>query len=407
MEVQSIAVRSFEVIKPKDSSKPYVSYAIEIGTKLKSYKIHRRYSDFERLYASIKLELDPALCRRCLPSLPPKSTSLVGFLTGANNVMNDPSKIAERQAGLERWLKTVLVHKELKHQTSQSRSLLEFLELPSNLKSSSLPASNIDSADAIPRNPFTSQSWLAEHNEIRTSVRELYDSINRRDELLQAPTSSSASATLAEVNRINLDVKRTLANVSGRLARLTDSLQLFSQSSDPKGRTPVTEGEVARRLQLVSTLQDDCERLNKMSATARAEIGVGIRQTNQLLSSEATSRARAELLGGHHRSGTRPTTRVLGQPGSVVSNCPAEETRETRQRDNRQLMDHQIYQTIGQDQEAKLKSLTEILLRQKQIGLMINQELAEQNEILDDLDRDVDSASRKLKEARKKIDRLA
>ncbi|KNZ53887.1 uncharacterized protein VP01_310g10 [Puccinia sorghi] len=404
MEVQSIAVRSFEVIKPIDSSKPYVLYSIEIGTKLKSYTICRRYSQFERLHHDLKVELDSASCR-CLPTLPPKSTSVVGFLTGSA-LINQPSKLAERQAGLERWLKTVLVHKELKDKTCKSRALMDFLELTSMPNSNSSLASKASKADDTSSNPFTSTSWLAEHNEIRASVREMYDLLSRRDELLQPHQTTSTSASLAKLNRINLEAKRNLENLTARLAQLTDSLKQFTQPNGPKGRTTLTEGEASRRLQLVSTLQDDCERLSKKTL-ARADIGTGIRQTNQLLSSEAASRDRAELLGLHsNKSIGRPTTRILGGGGSLLSSLPVE-TSETRQRDNRQLMDHQLHQIVGQNQEAKLKSLTEILSRQKLLGLMIHQELEEQNEILDDLDRDVDSATKKLKDATKKINRLA
>ncbi|KAA1066090.1 hypothetical protein PGT21_020889 [Puccinia graminis f. sp. tritici] len=408
MEVQSIAVKSFEIIKPKDSSKPYVLYTIEIGTKLKSYTICRRYSQFERLSEDLKLELDSAVSRRWLPILPPKSTSLVGYLTGSGSLINQPSKIAERQAGLERWLKTVIVHKELKDKTSKSRALMDFLEIPSSLNSTSSSATHKSShMDDHSANPFTSQSWLAEHNEIRASVREMYDLLSRRDELLHQSTSTSV--TLTKLNQINVDGKRNLENITARLGRLTESLKLFTQPDTPKGRGTLTEGETSRRMQLISTLQDDCERLSK-KILARAEIGTGIRQANQVLSSESASRDRAELLGTHSNgSNSRPTTRVLGgggPTGSASRNLPAEETVETRQRDNRRLMDHQLNHVIAQTQDDKLKSLTQILSRQKLLGLMINQELAEQNEILDDLDRDVDSASRKLKEATKKINRL-
>ncbi|PLW36219.1 hypothetical protein PCANC_20393 [Puccinia coronata f. sp. avenae] len=403
MEVQSIGVRTFELVKPEDSSKPYVLFTIEIGTKLKTYTICRRYSQFESLYNELKSELGVSTCR-CLPALPPKSTSVMGYLTGST-LMNQPAKLAERQAGLERWLKTVLVHKELKDKTAKSPALTRFLELPTMLNSTSSLATKTSLADD---NPFTSQSWLAEHNEIRASVREMYDLLSRRDELLQPNQVTSTSSALGELNRINIQAKRNVENLTARLGRLTDSLkQLTLPNSSPQGRATLTEGEASRRLQLVSALQDDCERLSKKTL-ARVELGTGIRQTNQVLSSEAASRNRAELLGTHS-NGTngRTTTRVLGvAAGSPSRHLPAEEKADTRQRDNRQLMDYQLHQVIGQTQEAKLKSLTEILSRQKHLGLLIHQELEEQNEILDDLDRNVDSASRKLKDATKKINRL-
>ncbi|KAH9452766.1 hypothetical protein Pst134EB_033524 [Puccinia striiformis f. sp. tritici] len=282
---------------------------------------------------------------------------------------------------------------------------MKFLELALILKSNpSLTTKTSNNIDGTPMNPFTSQSWLAEHNEIRASVREMHDLISRRDTLLKPNQINSTSSTLAELNRINIDGKRNLEYITARLGRLTESLKQFTQPIGSNGRATLTEGEASRRMQLVSTLQDDCERLGK-KILARAEIGAGIRQTNQVLSSEAASRDRAELLGIHSKTSSgRPTTRVLGAGGS--RSLPVEETATTRQLDNQQLMDHQVQQVVGQTQEAKLKQLTEILCRQKHLGLLIHQELSEQNEILDDLDRDVDSATRKLKDATKKINRL-
>ncbi|MBW0539914.1 hypothetical protein O181_079629 [Austropuccinia psidii MF-1] len=399
MEVQSISIRSFQVIKPdQKSSKPYIQYTIEIGTKFKSYEIGRRYSEFECLYNDLKAELGPETSRRWLPPLPPKSTGLISYLTGANNLLTQPAKVAERQAALERWIKTILVHKELKNQTGRCRAVVEFLELQTVDLSCSSPSKK-NSSTQLPDNPFTSQSWLIEHNEIRASVRELRDMLSRRDEILQNQTPDSTSSTLAHINRISLDVKRTLATLNTRLGGLANSLEQFSKPAS-KEATVLTEGEISRRLSLVSSLQDDCERLGKL--TILPQINAGMRLAHGVQFSDAHARNRAELLGN-----TRPTTRVLGSASLQSQDVPVEETNETRQLDNRQLVDHQLHEVIGTNQEAKLKALTQILLRQKQIGMMINQELAEQNEVLDELNSGLDSASRKLKDAKKKIDVLS
>ncbi|EGG05255.1 uncharacterized protein MELLADRAFT_56459 [Melampsora larici-populina 98AG31] len=69
-------------------------------------------------------------------------------------------------------------------------------------------------------------------------------------------------------------------------------------------------------------------------------------------------------------------------------------------------MDYQVHTKIVEEQDTKLKSLTEILQRQKMIGMLINNELMEQNEILDEFGNEIDSTTKKLNEAKKKMNRL-
>ncbi|CAH7671483.1 hypothetical protein BY996DRAFT_6429786 [Phakopsora pachyrhizi] len=399
MDVQAIYVRSYSIVRGQGNSKPFVLYTIEVSTKLRSFEVRRRYSEFEELWNELKTGLGSDLARRWLPALPPKTTTLMGYFTGSNKILAQPEKLAERQAGLERWLKTILVHKELKGHTARNKKLMEFLEL--DLASKSAGPSDSNEAHPI---TFTSQTWLTDYNETRSSIQEIYDIVSRRDESLQKNTLDSKSSTAIEVNRINLDAKKLLASVNSRVGSLADGLQQLSKPKDSKGKAALTDGEVSRRAKLISSLQDDCERLGKMTVLARSDLGAGFHQGSKAILSDSSSRDRLELLG---RLNGRPTTRVLGSPSGLAGDSPPQETSETRQLNNRQLMETQLNETITKAQDSKLRSLTKVLLRQKRIGLMINQELLEQNEILDELTSNVDVTSNKLKEARKKIDILS
>ncbi|KAI8444664.1 hypothetical protein BY996DRAFT_6425483 [Phakopsora pachyrhizi] len=69
---------------------------------------------------------------------------------------------------------------------------------------------------------------------------------------------------------------------------------------------------------LISSLQDDCERLGKVSKAILSNSG---------------SRDRLELLG---QLNNRPTTPVLSSPNSLAGDSPPQDTSETRQLTNRQ-----------------------------------------------------------------------
>ncbi|PWN23896.1 Phox-like protein [Microstroma glucosiphilum] len=92
------------------------------------------------------------------------------------------------------------------------------------------------------------------------------------------------------------------------------------------------------------------------------------------------------------------TTRRLGRP------APAQETDETRPLDDASLLASQQSQFDRQD--AQLDSLAAILRRQKQMGMAINQELVEQNELLDTLDGEVQNTQSKMKKNESQIRRL-
>lgn len=66
----------------------------------------------------------------------------------------------------------------------------------------------------------------------------------------------------------------------------------------------------------------------------------------------------------------------------------------------------QLQQSQVDQQDAQLAQLSTILQRQKQLGLAIGQEIAEQNEDLDELTSEVDRVGGKLSGAKKQMNRL-
>ena len=66
----------------------------------------------------------------------------------------------------------------------------------------------------------------------------------------------------------------------------------------------------------------------------------------------------------------------------------------------------QLQQLQIEQQDAHLNQLTAILQRQKHLGIAIGNEIAEQIDLLDNLNNEVDNTSGKLAAAKKQMNRL-
>ena len=101
-----------------------------------------------------------------------------------------------------------------------------------------------------------------------------------------------------------------------------------------------------------------------------------------------------------------PSSSAFGRPSGRAFGTAAQpkETDQTRPLDNHGLV--QLQQAKVDQQDAQVSQLTSNLLRLKHLGLAINQELEEQNEMLDDLNNEVDRVGGKLVNAKKQMNRL-
>jgi len=229
---------------------------------------------------------------------------------------------------------------------------------------------------------FSSSSWLDEHLELQTRIRDVRADINKRDAL-------SDRGDVAASHTSNVQAKKKLAEILVRVRTLTRGLQELGMSG-------MIEGELQRRTDMVARLQDDCEKLGKMVTVARLTSRAGGGPPAVTVGTPAPESDRAALLGSTAFS--KPIARVFGQAPQP------KETAVTRPLDNQGLIQLQKQQMDQQDAQAS--QLTTILQRQRQLGEAINAELASQNELLDDLSNDVDKVGNKLSTAKKQLNRL-
>lgn len=354
--IQAIFIRDYE---ERSSPKSHIVYRIEIQAHVRSWQMWRRYSEFDDLNLALAKTVGAP------PShLPPKHK----FSLLRSN--NDTAVLDARKEGLERYLRAIISAKEDKWR--DHFAFREFLGIP------------VGRPTTQPNGPtqFTFATWLDEHLDIQTRLRDVWADINKRDAL-------SDRGDVAAAHKSNVNAKTKLAGLLSRIGVLGKGLEELAL----KG---LSEGELQRRTDMVARLQDDCEKLSKVVTVARqTSSNRGITAGNSAALNPASHSDRETLLGP--KASSKPARRVFGvsQP---------EETEVTRPLDNTGL--HSLQQTQIQQQDQQVSLLTTILQRQRQLGEAINNEIIEQNEALDTLSSDVDLVSGKLHRANRQLNRL-
>lgn len=321
----------------------------------------RRFSEFAELHS----ELTKSTGLSPPEDLPPKHSFSL------KRKFNEEAIVQERSAVLDAYLRAILAHKDSRWR--DSFAFKEFLGIPISkaVDSQALP----DAAGSH----FTSASWLDEHADIQALVRDIRADINRRDSL-------SVRGEIAASGQANVQAKKKITNLLKRMDILAKSLESL-------GLQGMSQGELHRRTELVSRLQDDCQKLSGLVLSTG-------RLATSSANSEIVSEAKRELLSSSSNpTGHHPVARVLGS-----SHQPPRETAATRPLDDEGLYQLQQQQMIQQDNE--ISQLFAVLQRQKQLGIAIGNEIEEQLTLLDDLDTHVDQFGNKLGKAKKQLNRL-
>ncbi|TCD71470.1 hypothetical protein EIP91_008850 [Steccherinum ochraceum] len=360
--IQAIYIRGYE---DRHEPKVHTVFRIEIQASVRKWQMWRRYSEF----ADLHTELVKSTGSPPPAQLPPKNavTMSMNRWRAAN-----PDLMEQRRAGLELYLRAILGAKE--EMWRESFAFRDFLGVPVGK-----PQAGTDGLGSTAQ--FTSSSWLDEHNDLQTRIRDIRADINKRDAL-------SDRGDVSGSHQANVQAKKKLAGVLTSLGVLEEGLQSL-------GLSGMSEGELQRRTDMAARLRDDCEKLGKMVTVARlTSRGLGAAAERN----PASETDRAALLGNNTTATfTRPSGRVFGAPKPV-------ETEQTRPLDEGGLL--QLQQTQMEQQDQHLSQLSSVLQRQKHLGVAINQEIREQNEMLDDLTNEVDRVGGKLTSAKKQMNRL-
>jgi len=171
------------------------------------------------------------------------------------------------------------------------------------------------------------------------------------------------------VDQITMKLRRVLAGLSSDLQNLQSMIQ-----KDLKADT-IGQREADRRS---DQLKGYITRLEHMNAQMREQ---------------ASGSARSNLMGAG-----------AGAQGEGWAGRGGPESAATKDLDSGQILS--LQQETMQRQDQGLDVLANSVLKQKDIGVQINNELEEHNRLLDDLDTHVDKTSTKIKRENKRITSL-
>ena len=162
---------------------------------------------------------------------------------------------------------------------------------------------------------------------------------------------------------------------------MIQSLEQGLKSQDDWGSEKLGDGEVRRRRDLVSSAKKEKETLENLLVAMVAKSRV-----------DATVEDQKALINGSANN---------AKPGRVLG----KETKRTRELDNNGVV--QLQKQMMEEQDEDVMVLAQAVRRQKELGLAIQEELVEQNELLGMLDEDVTRVAGKVSVARERVKKIS
>lgn len=202
-------------------------------------------------------------------------------------------------------------------------------------------------------------------------------------------------ASIAQAHEAGASAKRCLVKSNTLIIRLEEGLKNLG----------VGEGEIRRRRDLVARARKEREGLEALlNAWAVTKGRAG--STNGASDSQSGSFSQKKNLFSRISPSSSPGKIPGAWPtrGGRVLGGPAKETNRTRDKDNQEVL--QLQQKIMQEQDMDVNELAQTVRRMKELGVAINEELAEQVPMLDIFDQDTDRVGAKIGVAKKRIRKL-
>ncbi|KAI9011936.1 hypothetical protein CLU79DRAFT_771285 [Phycomyces nitens] len=377
--IQAIFIRESET---RSQPKPHTVYKIEVHAAVRNWIVWKRYSEFAKLNSRF-LTVFP----KNRPPVPLPSKHIFP------STFSDPDRIEDRRRGLEDYLRGMLSSRD--DRWRQTELWKEFLAIPTGRQ--------LDG-----QAHYTSESWLDEYNAMNSTAREIRSLINKR-------ATHMGRDEISASHNCTMQAKKLLITLSSRTSSLESGLTGLANGSFFQGL--MSEGELRRRQDMLTTLKDERDTLMRLVNTGRQE--------QELLYNKPSSQSpsagdRKQLLESSQDTQTAygfPPTRSLQRAATTIGSGRAlgaaalkqqqqraKETEWTRGLDNGGLLVQQ--QQLMEDQDQQVEQFSSILSRQRQLGIAIGDELETQSQILDELDGDVGRTQTKLKFASKKLGKI-
>lgn len=393
-----------------EDAKPHTVYHITLRLPLRSFTVRKRYSDFIALDQSLRTHVGAA---------PPAPLPQKSWFA---RTVNNPALTEERRKALEHYLRTLNETNDNRWRTTEVWRT--FLNLPASAAStrSSAAALGLHGALTSPARggaPITDPVvWIDCHRDLKSQLHDARMHLQRRDQSQTAQqqheSSAAAKRSLVLAGSMITALDRGLKTLGGGGGGVNPGIDEGRKTRSEK----LGEGELRRRRDLLMNARKEKEALEALAnsiarrtaepALAGARNGSAAASTQQksaLFGSAATdgspsSSSMARHNSGHSQSQAQSSSRrVLGS----VSVQP--ETDQTRELDNRGVL--QLLKEQMHDQDQSVEEMTKGVMRLKELGIAINDELELQNPLLNLLDEDVTRVGRKLEVAKKRIDKIS
>ncbi|KAJ5103790.1 hypothetical protein N7532_004319 [Penicillium argentinense] len=363
------------------TSPQHTVYHITLRLPLRSFVVSKRYSDFLAFHASLITQTSqpPPV------SLPQKSWF-------SNTVSNDRFR-EERRRGLEEYLQAINESSDSRWRNSSAWRA--FLNLPTAAISASSGTSNtstrLHAAITDPGSASNTQItdptlWLDYYRDMKSHLHDARLQLSRRDQ----------ETTPAKQHESSAQAKSSLVRAGTMIGTLDDGLKNLGSRGSQSGQSttsPLGDGELRRRKDLLINARKEKDGLedllHAMATKSRLDSAVASIQdkdTNALFGNNDSS--------SNGRRTPARSGRVLGK-----------ETERTRELDNQGVL--QLQKQTMQDQDQDVEELMKIIVRQKELGVAIHEELAVQNELLKLADEDTDRLKSKVDVGKKRIGRIS
>lgn len=373
-----ITIPSASTATPTDG-KAYTQYHVSLQLPLRRHDIKKRYNDFAALHEALVSEAGQA---------PPVALPAKSWL---RRTVNNASLTEDRRKGLEKYLQAIIASDDARWRSSSAwRS---FLNLPSGITTNTTATRRGSSSNGPVTDP---NHWLDVHRDLKTQIQ------TARSQLKQRESASTAQSQ----HTLSAEAKASLIRAATSIAQLEDGLKAISSASTGDeagwgGAKRLGDGELRRRRDLLGAARKEVEGLEgvlKSMATKTATKGAaGGSSSGGMMnaSAAATSEQKSELWKG--TSAAKTSGRVLGGP--------LKETERTRELDNSGVL--QLQKQVMQEQEEDVMSLGKTVAKLKDMGILINEELTIQNEMLGVIEQDVERVQGKIDVGRQRIKKIS
>ncbi|KAK1086015.1 hypothetical protein LTR48_003998 [Friedmanniomyces endolithicus] len=342
-----------------EASKPYTQYHVVLQLPLRKHEVRKRYTDFVALNDALTSQTGQP---------PPAPIPAKSWLW---RTVNNDALTEERRQALERYVKTIVESGDARWRSSSAWRA--FLNLPSGTSTVNTNGSLSSTPQKRESGVTDPSQWLDVHRDLTSQIQSARQQLRQRE----------AASTAQQQHSLSADAKASLIRAATAIAQLDDGLRSIQASSKGDdagwgGSKKLGDGEIRRRRDLLGAARKEVEGL-EADLRSMATKSNGISSTTQ---SGAVASTGDKAALWHGTAAAKPSGRL--DNGGVL----------------------QLQQQVMEEQDEDVLSLGKTVAKLKDMGILINEELTIQNEMLGLLDEDAERVQGKIDVGRRRIGKI-